>query len=137
MTGTVDIKRVLGAAMAAAALVVVLLIPGYAQAADDCSSAGSDPTAAQYCPPTEPTSEESEECDEGNGGNSGSNTSGSGCEEQEAEAEAVPVAESSSGGGGSLPFTGADLFALVAVAAAFIAVGVALQRLSRESSDIH
>jgi hypothetical protein len=44
------------------------------------------------------------------------------------------VAESSSGG--SLPFTGVDLIALLAVAAAFIAADLALQRLSKPSVDV-
>jgi hypothetical protein len=129
MSGTVDIKRALLAVMAAAALVVVLAVPS-AQAADDCSAAGTDPTAAQYCPPTEP------ECVEnGAGGSPSTGTNSENCEE--APPPPVPPSSppSSASSGGSLPFTGADVIALLAVAAGFIAVGLALQRLSRSDAE--
>jgi uncharacterized low-complexity protein len=145
MSGTDDIKRVLLAAMAAAALVVVLAVPYKAQAASDCSSAGSDPTAAQYCPPTEP---KEKECTEGGSGNSGSNSGNSGSESCEEVTpappspappapapEPEPEPEPAPAEGGSLPFTGDDVPALLAIAAVFIAAGVALQRLSRPKAE--
>lgn len=144
MSGTVDIKRALYAVMAAAALVVVLAVPYKAQAASNCSSKGSDPTAAQYCPPTEPKEESHKECTEGtsgnsaNSGNSGTNSgSGSGSENcsTSTSSPTPPAPAAASAGGGSLPFTGNDVPVLLAIAAAFIAAGVALQRLSRPKAE--
>jgi hypothetical protein len=45
--------RRLWAPLAIAALVAALALPGSASAQVDCANPGSDPTAAQYCPPTE------------------------------------------------------------------------------------
>ncbi len=137
MSGTVDFKRVLLAAMAAAALLVVLAIPHQAKAATDCSAAGSDPTAAQYCPPTEPE----EECNEngsgansGNGSNSGSSEE---CRETSAAATSSPSSPSGTAAaeGGTLPFTGSDVPALLAIAAALIAGGLGIRRLSRQGAE--
>ena len=66
MSETVDIWRVLRIAMATAVLAVVLIVPTQSQAANDCAAAGTDPTAAQYCPPTppQPIEEEQERCTE-------------------------------------------------------------------------
>jgi hypothetical protein len=72
-----------------------------AAADSDCAAAGTDPTAAQYCTQTETETVS----DPGSG-------------------------PSASAGGGSLPFTGTDLLALGAVAAAFLAISLALRRLS-------
>lgn len=148
MSGTVDIRRVLLAVMAAATLAVVLAVP-QAQAANDCSAAGTDPTAAQYCPPTEPKEKEctegedkngdgkvvgsectesQNECAEGVDSNGDGKLTGSEC--QEAASSPTPPAGTVSEGG-TLPFTGTDVIALLAIAAAFIAVGLALQRLSK------
>ncbi len=140
MSGTVDTKRVLLAVMAAATLAVVLAVPMRAHAATDCSAAGSDPTASQYCPPNETP----KECEEGNQNGSSGNSpisgsnSGNGANSEEcshSEESASSGTESASAGGGTLPFTGVDVLALLAVAGAFIAVGVALQRLSKASMD--
>jgi hypothetical protein len=126
--------------MATAILAVVLAIPAQALAAADCSAAGSDPTAAQYCPPTPPPPPPAEEkCSEGGSGNGTSNAGGSGsesgstheCEESVASSTPAPPAES-----GTLPFTGTDVLALFAAAAALIAVGVAVQRLSRTKPEV-
>ncbi len=130
MSGTVDIRRVLLAVMATAALVVVLAAPNQAEAANDCAAAGTDPTAAQYCPPTEPQ----DECLEGEDRNGDGKLTGSECVEEEATPpppSAAPPPEGTISEGGTLPFTGSDVLALLAVASAFIAVGMALQRLSR------
>jgi hypothetical protein len=102
-----------GAIVALAALLAAFLVPfpAVAGAANDCENVGSDPTAAQYCSPT----------DSGGGGDLGvtdsSDSSGGGGE----------VAGVS---GGSLPFTGLDVAVLAAVAVALTSVGLALQRLS-------
>lgn len=152
MSGTVDIRRVLLAVMATAALVVVLAVPYRAQAASDCSSAGTDPTAAQYCPPTEPEEAEhpaepkeaehrQEECTEGNSGNTGSSGNSGSESGSEDCTEAVTTSSTPSAPapaaseGGSLPFTGEELPTLLGIAAAFIAAGIALQRLSRPRAE--
>jgi len=93
------------------ALAVILLLPAQAAGRDDCAAAGSDPTAAQYC-----TQYETEEVAESGSGSIGSSANGE--------------LASASAGGGSLPFTGTDLLALGAVAAAFMAISLALRRLS-------
>ena len=156
MSGTVDIRRVLLAVMAAAALVVCLaVLPNQAQAANDCAAAGTDPTAAQYCPPTEPQ----DECAEGTDTNGDGKLTGSECIEQKqsecAEGEdrngdgvltgsecvepastpPAPPAEGTIAEGGTLPFTGNDVLALLAVAAAFIAAGLGLSRLTRAGME--
>ena len=137
MSGTVDIRRVLLAVMAAATLAVVLAVPMHANAAGDCSAAGTDPTAAQYCPPTEPVTEAgegspTEPVTEAGEGPTTEPVAEAGEEESSVASSAT---ESPPSEGGSLPFTGSDVLALLAVAAAFIAVGLALQRLSRTGTD--
>ncbi len=139
MSGTVDIWRTLRIAVAAAALAVVLIVPTQSQAANDCAAAGSDPTAAQYCPPAppQPIEEEHERCTENAAGETGSSTNSGNSSECQEE---VPVSVSEtpstpSSGGGTLPFTGMDVLALLAVAGAFIAVGIALQRLSKTGME--
>jgi hypothetical protein len=143
MSGTVDFrrvflaKRVFLAVMAAAALVVVLAVPYQAQAASDCSSAGSDPTAAQYCPPTEPQEEEKKECSEGNSGNSGNSEDCSETAPVTSSSNTTPTSSASpaTSEGGSLPFTGEEIPMLLAIAAAFIGAGIVLQRLSRPKAE--
>lgn len=123
MSSTVDIKLALYTAVAVAALAVAFILPAQALAGSDCESAGSDPTAAQYCSEPPPPIEEEAPVEES---------------EVAAEVtEVTPPPEESTGGvagvseeSGSLPFTGADLLALAAVACAFICIGLALQRLS-------
>jgi hypothetical protein len=126
--GTVEIKPMSRATLfVAAALVVVFAFPVNALAARDCTDAHSDPTAAQYCNSTQnavaPLGEKKAAEEKGS----------------EAKVAAVMGSEgpssgsgssSSSGGGSSLPFTGADLLVLAAIAAALLAVGLALRQLS-------
>lgn len=113
---------VAAAALALAALAVSLATPASALAGNDCSAVGHDPTAAQYCNPTgndrAPASESSD-------GSSLVPVSNEG-EDPPAGAQAA----SSGAAGGSLPFTGGDLLALVAVAFALLAVGLTLRWLS-------
>jgi hypothetical protein len=100
--------------IAVAALAAAFVLPAQAMATSDCSNVGSDPTEAQYCSPTN-----------GGGGNEGTSTSVS-----------VPSSDTagvSTSSGGSLPFTGLDLAALLAVAGALTAAGFALRRLSGPS----
>lgn len=106
------------AAPVVALALVALLLPLPALAASDCTDAASDPTAAQYC--TAPEAEGAGETD-GVAVAGGGDASGppAGAETAGASAEA-----------GTLPFTGTDLLALAAVAAAFLAISLALRRLS-------
>lgn len=125
MSTTVDIniKLTLYTVAALAALAVAFVLPTQALAGSDCAAAGSDPTAAQYCT-EEPPTEESPAVEPAE------------TEVATEVAESPPPEESTgevagvSGESGSLPFTGADLLALAAVACAFICIGLALQRLS-------
>jgi hypothetical protein len=118
----VDIKSTFYAAMAVAVLAMALVLPTQAVAETECVEAGSDPTAAQYCtsieipPPTTIVTPPAEVV--------------------EVEAESAESTQEVAGtSSGSLPFTGADLLVLAAVAAAFVAIGLALQRLSRAKTD--
>ncbi|MEX2108294.1 MAG: hypothetical protein WD827_05365 [Solirubrobacterales bacterium] len=133
MSGTVDIKPTLFAALAIATLAVVFVLPVQALAASDCASAGSDPTAAQYCsepppeepPPEEPPPEREVEV---------INESSPPPEKEVIYENSGGVAGVSDESSGSLPFTGVDLLALAAVACAFICIGLALQRMSSTKS---
>jgi hypothetical protein len=128
----VDIKQALFAAIAIAVLSVAIVFPAQTLAASDCGSAGSDPTAAQYCPeepPEEPTPEPpAPESEEASSPPPPEITVAP--ESSESSNEVAGVSEES----GSLPFTGADLLVLAAVACAFICIGLALQRLSAAKS---
>jgi hypothetical protein len=102
--------RSMKAILALAAMSLALFaLPGPAFAAESCDNAKSDATAGQYCNPVE-----SLEAGLGAGGG------------QPAETVAVPVEES----GPSLPFTGLDVAALVAVALALTGTGIVLRRLA-------
>jgi hypothetical protein len=123
-----------------AVFAALLAIPLPASAAGSCAEAGSDPTAAQYCStPTVPRGEsevkavsessaesesEAESESQGAAGASGESGSGSGGGSEGAAATS-----------GSLPFTGADLLVLAAMAAALLAIGVALRRMSRAAPE--
>lgn len=134
MSGYVDIRSALRAALAIAAFAILLSVPAAQAAENECAAAGSDPTAAQYC--TTPEIEVESETASGGGGGGNNNTPTS-TTTPVAETEVQPAAAESVAGtsGGSLPFTGEDLLALGAVAAAFVAVGLALQRLSRGRAE--
>lgn len=130
----------IGSAVRTSLLIAVFalacILPAHASATATCKSAGVDPTAAQYCSPTQvPPAEEAAGESEGvhaAGGSGGSPSPPSGYEAPESSAQGVAAASAS----GSLPFTGADLLALVAVAAALLAVGIAFSRLSRAKADV-
>jgi hypothetical protein len=125
---TVEPKTMLRTAVAVgAALIAVLALPIPAWAANDCVNAAADPTAAQYCNPTQNA------------------VSGAGEERSQAGEErsqaTVPVAQEGGGGPGpgaeptasspgSLPFTGSDLLVLAAVAIGFAAIGLTLRQVS-------
>jgi hypothetical protein len=109
-------------------LALMLAVPGPVLAANDCSSAATDPTAAQYCNPTEgavkPIAEEhSEATPPAAIAGEGPGPDGGGAVKSEAVS--------------GLPFTGADLLALLAVASAFVAIGFALRRLSSARPGSH
>jgi hypothetical protein len=106
--------RSMKAILALAAMSLALFaLPGPAFAAESCDNAQSDATAGQYCNPVE-----SLEAGLGAGGGQPGG--------QPAEQVAVPVEES----GPSLPFTGLDVAALVAVALALTGTGIVLRRLA-------
>jgi hypothetical protein len=112
VTETSHIRTGLRVVFATAVLAAAFVLPAQAFAGDNCSNVKSDPTQAQYCSPSNVQT----------GGNSGtgafvSTPSASGT-------EAAPTS------GSSLPFTGLDLAALLAVAAVLTATGLALRRLS-------
>jgi hypothetical protein len=141
VNGTVELNELKpmfrAAIVAAAALGVILIAPGYALAARDCAAANYDPTAAQYCNPTQnavdPVAEESASKPKVAAVMGGEGSSSAVAEESASKPKVAAVMGGegpSSGGGGSLPFTGADLLALVAVASAFLAIGLALRQLS-------
>ena len=123
-----------GFAVFAALLAAALLLPASALA-DECSSANSDPTAAQYCSPAGVH----EHGNNGNeeqgvaGENESSGEEGTGSEtpvtvEPGSTAEAEAVEESSSSS--SLPFTGLDVGVLAIVALLLAGTGLLLRRLS-------
>ncbi len=114
MTGTSHIRTGLRAAIATAVLATALVLPVQAFAGNNCSNVGSDPTQAQYCPPSAVQA----------GGNAGTGTFAS------TPTPSAAGTEAASTSGGSLPFTGLDLAALLAVAAVLTATGLALRRLS-------
>lgn len=111
MTATNEFKIGVRAAIAIAALAAAFVLPAHAFA-DDCSSSGSDPTAAQYCaaevvetPPPSATTTTTVPAD-----------------------TSEVAAETASSG--SLPFTGLDLAALIVAAAVLTGTGLALRRIS-------
>ncbi len=112
MTGTSRIRAGLRAAIATAVLAAAFVLPAQAFAVNNCSNVGSDPTQAQYCPPSDVQA----------GGSAGTGAFVS------TPSPAGTKAASTSGG--SLPFTGLDLAALLAVAVVLTATGLALRRLS-------
>jgi hypothetical protein len=116
VTSTRNIRTGLRAVIALAALAAAFALPAQAFAGDNCSNVGSDPTQAQYCSPSAVHT----------GGGSTSTPSASGTS-----------SASTSSGGGSLPFTGLDLAALLAVAAVLTATGLALRRLSAPGGGRH
>jgi hypothetical protein len=111
--GPSALKIGLRTAMALAVLAAAFALPAQAFAQSDCSNAGSDPTAAQYCSPS--------------GIQTGSSTPSHTSVVSDVSSEATA---SNSGGGGSLPFTGFDVIALLAVAAALAIIGLALRSLT-------
>lgn len=150
------------AVVAIAVFAAFLAIPLSASAATSCAEAGSDPTAAQYCTtPTVPPGEsevkgvsESSSSSEANAeAEAVAVTGSSSCAGSAGSSNGSGSAGSSNGSGsaggsgcgsggpsaaaasGSLPFTGADLLTLAAMAAALLAVGVALRRMSRTEPE--
>lgn len=112
MTGTSHIRTGVRAAIATAVLVAAFALPAQAFAGTNCSNVGSDPTQAQYCPPSAAQA----------GGNDGTG--------KFVSTPSPAGTEAASTSGGSLPFTGLDLAVLLAVAAVLTATGLALRRLS-------
>jgi hypothetical protein len=117
--------------LALAALVALFALPTQAMANENCSRAGNDPTAAQYCSVAGVHSKGGENK---NGGPSGENQPAA----QEPVVEAVqsegPVAESAAPeSSGTLPFTGLDVGILAIVAAALVGTGFVLRRLTSSS----
>lgn len=129
MTGNLGHTLTVRAAVAAAALAfaVATVAPSFALAENDCTAVLQDPTAAQYCNPTGNANAPAGESEEG----SSSLPVSSGDGDPTADAQAA----SAGAAGGSLPFTGADLLALVAVALVLLAVGLTLRWLSTARPD--
>ena len=101
----------MAAVLAVAGVLVTLALPAGASA-QACDQ--SDPTAAQYCSPTQVVMESS-------GGDTASGE------------EAVAGGSSGgSGAGGALPFTGLDVAALFAVALALGGAGLGLRRVAAQ-----
>ena len=98
----------LGAMLAVAALLAAFVLPATVAAQVDCSDVSTDPTAAQYCP--DPST--------------GVGTSGG---------DEVAA----TGGGGELPFTGLDVFSLLAVAVALTGAGLVIRRLATSGGRTH
>ncbi len=119
MTGTSDIKTGLRAVIAIAVLAAALVLPAQAFAQNDCSNAGSDPTAAQYCSPSEIQTENR---------SAASNPTSSSTSPVSAPSGTAAVAASDDSG--SLPFTGFDVGILLLVAAMLTGTGLALRRLT-------
>lgn len=133
MSGKNNIKTGLRAVIAIAALAAAFVLPAQAFAAEgDCSNAGSDPTAAQYCSV------------EGVQTGGGENSPGGQSEAQETEgtqsASAAPVESSATepvdtSGQGSLPFTGLDVGILALVAVILLGTGLTLRRLTASGEN--
>ncbi len=126
MIGAHNLKSGLRLALVLGVVAAVVALPAQAMAKEDCSNAGNDPTAAQYC---------SVAGVQGSGGEGNGPVGG----ESEPAAEepvaavveteaAVPAATTT--GGSTLPFTGLDVGILAAVAAALVATGLVLRRLT-------
>jgi hypothetical protein len=129
VTGATSNKLTIRAAVVlGAALAAILFLPMQALAANDCAAAPTDPTAAQYCNSTEnavsPVGEEASQPTAAAATESGGGPGGDG--------NGVSTASTS----GSLPFTGADLLVLLAVAFVFGAIGLALRRLSSARPNV-
>lgn len=125
MTATINTRVGLRGVMAIAVLVaaLILILPGQAFAAGECSDTATDPTQAQYCPTPPPPPVSPPEGGEEEGANEEGGNEESGGEEG-------GVSGVSSSGGGSLPFTGLDAIALLSAALALGGAGFALRRLS-------
>ncbi|HEX7058356.1 MAG TPA: hypothetical protein VF176_00705 [Solirubrobacterales bacterium] len=120
MTGTSNIKTGLRAVISIAVLAAALVLPAQAFAQNDCSNVGSDPTAAQYCPPSDVQVGDVNTQSNPNPSNNPSSAS-------------VPsgtAAVTTSNDGGSLPFTGLDVGILLLVATVLTGTGLALRRLT-------
>jgi hypothetical protein len=119
VTGTSDIKTGLRAVIAIAVLAAALVLPAQAFSQNDCSNAGSDPTAAQYCPPSDV---------QVGGTNTQDNANANAPSSAAAPSGTASVAASTDSG--SLPFTGLDVGILLLVAAVLTGTGLALRRLT-------
>jgi hypothetical protein len=113
--------------LALAAVVALFALPTQAMANENCSRAGNDPTAAQYCAVAGVHAK--------GGESNGGPTSNSKPAAEEPVVEAVqaegPVAESAAPeSSGTLPFTGLDVGILAIVAAALVGTGFVLRRLT-------
>jgi hypothetical protein len=117
VTGTSDIKTGLRAVIAIAVLAAALVLPAQAFSQNDCSNAGSDPTAAQYCPPSDVQV-------------GGTNTQNNANAPSSAAAPSGTASVAASTDSGSLPFTGLDVGILLLVAAVLSGTGLALRRLT-------
>jgi hypothetical protein len=115
VTATREFRFGLRGALAIAVLAAAFVLPTQAFAGG-CSHAGSDPTAAQYCPQEVPVNE---------------NTSKPTTNVPDRSAgETTVSAPESTSSSGSLPFTGFDVGALVAVAIALTGTGLLLRRIA-------
>lgn len=117
MTGAIDIRAGLSGVIAIVVLAAAFAIPTQAFAQENCSNANSDPTAAQYCSPSNVLGEGESEAP--------TTSAVESAPAAEESARAAPVSE-----GGSLPFTGLDVGILALAAAALTGAGLLLRRLT-------
>lgn len=131
-------QRFLGVLGVLALFAAALLIPAGASAAEDCVDIDSDPTAAQYCPEEEdPRQSEGESQTGGERETAGVEDVGATSPRAvggspgggDGEPSSEVAAASASSDGGFLPFTGAEMLGLGAVAVVLLALGLAVRRL--------
>jgi hypothetical protein len=132
VNGYSNIKTGLRAVIAMAVLAAAFVLPAQAFAQTNCASAGSDPTAAQYCSVSGVQTG-------GNGNTPQVTNNGSGPQVKNVSASSVTpsgtAAVETSSSSGSLPFTGLDVGILLMVAAVLAGTGLALRRLT--ASGVH
>jgi hypothetical protein len=131
VTGTHKSKSGLRLVLALAAVVALFAIPSSAMANENCSHAGNDPTAAQYC------SVAGVHAKGGESDNNGPSSNEPAAEQPVVEAVesegSVAEAPVTTASNGTLPFTGLDVGILAAVAAALVGTGFILRRLTSSS----
>lgn len=121
--------------LALAAVLALFAMPTQALAKENCSSAGNDPTAAQYCSVAGVSGKgQNQNSGPSNGPSSENQPDSAAAEEPVVEpiaAEGPVVEAATTESSSSLPFTGLDVGILAVVAAALVGTGFVLRRLTR------